>query len=122
MLDRRYGCEVIVCTGLLLRLLTVFLVLYYRSLTTVLVHSHIYVHFLCRIDNERWKRHSLNRSVMKPARVQAYDMSQAPPVTPGNAAQLETLTEPRANCRHSLQYFSVSSHTDFSSRYPTSRV
>lgn len=122
MSDRRYGCAVIVCTGLLLRLLTVFLVFYYRSITTLLAHSHIYLHFLCRIDNNRWKRHSLDGSVMKPARVQAYDMSQAPPVTPGNAAQLETLHEPRANCRHSLQYFFVSSHADFSARYPTSRI
>ncbi len=29
--------------------------------------SHSYVHFLCRIDNTRWKRHSLNGRVMKPA-------------------------------------------------------
>ena len=32
MLDGRYGCAVIVCTGSLLRLLTVLLVLYRRSL------------------------------------------------------------------------------------------
>ncbi len=113
MLDRRYGCAVIVRTGLLLRLLTAFLVLYCRSLATLLALSHSYVHFLCRIDNNRWKRHSLIGYVMKPARVQAYDMSQAPPVTRRNAAQLETLTEPQANCRHSLQYFFVSSHAGF---------
>ena len=32
MLDGRYGCAVMVCTGSLLRLLTVLLVLYRRSL------------------------------------------------------------------------------------------
>ena len=53
MSDRGYGCAVIVCTGLLLRLLTVFLVFYYRSITTLLAHSHVYLHFLCRIDNNR---------------------------------------------------------------------
>ena len=36
VLDGRYRCAVIVCTGSLLRLLTIFLVLYCRSLTALL--------------------------------------------------------------------------------------
>ena len=35
MLDGRYGCAVMVCTGSLLRLLTVLSVLYRRSLPTL---------------------------------------------------------------------------------------
>ena len=35
MLDGRYGCAVMACTGWLLRLLTVLLVLYRRSLTAL---------------------------------------------------------------------------------------
>ena len=56
MLDGRYGCADIVCTGLLLRLLTVLSVLYRSSLAALTAFSplfHSYLHFLCRIDNDK---------------------------------------------------------------------
>ena len=40
VLDRRHGCKDIACTGLLLRLLTVFLVLYCSPLAVLLPLSH----------------------------------------------------------------------------------
>ena len=55
MLDGRYGCAVMACTGSLLRLLTVLLVLYRRSLIALyrfLTAPHSYLHFLCRIDDD----------------------------------------------------------------------
>ena len=40
VLDRRHGCKDIACTGLLLRLLTVFLILYCSPLAVLLPLSH----------------------------------------------------------------------------------
>ena len=71
VLDGRYGCAVIVCTGSLLRLLTVLLVLYCRSLPALLPLSHrsftVTCIFCAASITTKWKRHSLNGCVMKSA-------------------------------------------------------
>ena len=46
MLDGRYGCAVMACTGSLLRLLTVLLVLYRRSLPALLPLSQLLAFFV----------------------------------------------------------------------------
>ena len=47
VLDGRYRCAVIVCTGSLLRLLTIFLVLYCRSLTALLPLFYRFLSVTC---------------------------------------------------------------------------
>ena len=71
VLDRRHGCKDIACTGLLLRLLTVFLVLYCSPLAVLLLLSHrsftVTCIFCAASITTKWKRQSLNRCVMKSA-------------------------------------------------------